>query len=82
MVTHIVEQQGSVVECNGIVRLHRKHIIEVLDGQVVIAHLSTQQATVEMTQVVGRLQVERRIIIRHGTSQIVLIITDQRPVDI
>ena len=35
-----------------------------------------------MTQVVGRLQVERRIIIRHGTSQIVLIIASQSTVDV
>ena len=40
IVARIVEQQGTVVQGNHVVRLSFEHKVEVFDGQVVLPHRS------------------------------------------
>ena len=81
-VTRLFQQQGTVEEGHQVVGFQFQHEVKVLNTPIVITHLGTQQSSVVMTQEVIGIEVEGRIIIRHRTSQVVLIITSHRTVDV
>ena len=82
VIPDVVQQEGSVVESDGIVGLQIKYEIEILDGEVVFAHAGTKQASVVVGDVVAGLQVETGIIVGHRSAQIVLIVARQSTVDV
>ena len=82
VVAYIIEQKCAVIERNGIVGLYLEYKVEVLNGQIVLPHACPEQSTVEVSEIVVGLDVQRSVIIRHGTPQVVLIIACQSTVDI
>ena len=75
-------QQGTVKDGQVVVGLHVDNVVKVGDGTVIIAQLHTQLTTVIVSDKVVRIQVERHVIIGHGTTQIVVVVTGQGAVHI
>ena len=78
----LLQQQGTIEKRHEVIGLQLQHEVEIFDTSVIITHLCTQQSTVVMTKEIIGIEVEGRIIVGHRPSEIVLIITCQRTVDI
>ena len=78
----LVEQQTTVEDGHHIVRFHLNHKVEVLNGTVVIPHLGTEQTTVIVTNEIIGIHIQCQVIIRHRSTQVVLMIACQSTVDI
>ena len=63
VISSIVQHQRTVEQRNHIIRFQLQHEIEVLDGTVVVAHLRPKQTTVEMTDIIGGVHFQCRIIV-------------------
>ena len=69
----LVEQQRTVKNSHDIVRLLTDDEVEIVDGAVVVAHLSAQQSTIIMSEEVIGVEVKSRIIVGHSPTQVILI---------
>ena len=76
------EQYGAVVYGHHIVGLHAYNIVEVFNGPVVITYHHTQLATVVMGKKVIRFNLYGLVVVGHGTSQIIIVITGQGTINI
>ena len=72
-------QKGAVVKRQPIVRLLFQNEVKVFDSQIVFANLHAQQSSVVMAGIIVGVQVESNVIVVHSSSQLVLLITCQRP---
>ena len=74
-------QQGTVIERHEVRRIVLEHETKVTDCLIVIAHLGTQQSTVEMCLHAGRFKAQRIVIVGHRPKVIVKIILHVGSVD-
>ena len=82
IITRTVAQQAPVETGHQVVRLHLEHKAEILNRAVVIPHLCTQQTTVIVSDKIIPVHIQCQVIIRHCPSQVILMISCQRTVDI
>ena len=74
-------QQGAVIKRHEVGRIALEHIVKVGDRLVVVSHLGTKQAPVEVSLNTGGFQTQGIIIIGHRTKVVIEIILHKSTVD-
>ena len=77
----LLKKQRTVEEGHRVVGLQFQHEVEILDAPVVVAHLRTKQSAIVVADEIVGLQVERRIIVCHCPTKVLLVVSGHSTVD-
>ena len=81
-ITCLLSQHGSVIQRKPVIGVSAEDKIEIFDSQVVFGNLHAQQRPVVVCKIIIRANLQCCIIVSHSPTQIGLLITGQRSVDI
>ena len=81
-VAGLVPQEGTVIDGHEVFGFHADHIVEIINGPVVIAHLYSEQTAVVVGEEIVRVQFKCLVIVAHGSPEVVDVQPDEGTVDI